>query len=132
MEDFITAAAIAVVTAGWAKDALGPWFYRAGERVREWREPSVVEQIHEEYATGEIGELEMEQRLEDALDTEAQAIRDGLRPIEDVGPTRAAEIADEFASLEAVRRASEEQLRAVEHVGTETAEKVREFFDSQR
>ena len=126
MDEIVTAAAVAVVVGGWAADALGPWAERARSRFREWREPTVVEKIHEEYATGEIGEAEMERRLSRALDPSEERIREAIRPIEGVGETRAGEIAAAFGSLEAVRRASVDELADVEHVGEKIAEKVRD------
>ncbi len=51
--------------------------------------------------------------------------------IRHVGPTAARALAQHFASLEAVRAATVEELSAVEGVGPVIAEAVREWFDGE-
>ncbi|WP_270886638.1 NAD-dependent DNA ligase LigA [Pedococcus sp. 5OH_020] len=50
--------------------------------------------------------------------------------IRHVGPTAARALAQHFGSMEAIRRASVEELAAVEGVGRVIAESVREWFDA--
>ena len=91
-------------------------------------EPTTVEQLHEEYVAGEIGEAELERRLADALDERTDAIREEVEAVDDVGPIRAAEIAETFESVEAVRRASVDELQEAEHVGEAIAVDVHQHF----
>jgi DNA repair protein RadC len=116
--------AAAVLMAYKARD---PITERARERVNP--DPSPVEQIHAEYVDGDIGEEELESRLSYALDERAQTIRDEVEHVEGIGTTRAAEISDHFESVEAVRRASKEELQQVEHVGEKTASDVHRHFN---
>ncbi len=52
--------------------------------------------------------------------------------IPEVGETTARALAGEFGSFEAIRNASEEELRAVEDVGPTVAAEIRGFFESER
>lgn len=52
--------------------------------------------------------------------------------IRHVGPPTARALVNRFPSIEAIARASEEELTEVEEVGAVVASTIREFFDSQR
>jgi excinuclease ABC subunit C len=96
------------------------------ERVREWREPDPMERLHQQYVEGEIGEEEMERRLEVQMDPRNEEIRETVERINGVGPVVSREIAVSFSSLEDVRRADQDELEDVPGVGPERAEAVRE------
>lgn len=52
--------------------------------------------------------------------------------IRDVGPPTARLLAQEFGSIERIARASIEELTAIEGIGPIVAQRIRDFFDSER
>lgn len=91
-------------------------------------EPSPVEQLQADFVDGRIDREEFERRLRFALDNDAEVVRAELTPVDGVGEKRAEELAREFGTVEAVRRASDDDLRSVDGIGEETADAIREHF----
>lgn len=83
-----------------------------------------VEQIHAEYIDGEIGEVEMEMRVANALDERAQRIREVVESVHNVGPETAAPVAERFESVDDLRTASPSELTQIHGIGDSTAEAI--------
>jgi len=91
--------------------------------------PSPVEQLQQEWVDNEITDEEFERRLELALDERAVVIREAVEEIDGVGTERSALLADRFESVEAVRRASRDELTAINDIGPSTAADVQAHFE---
>jgi NAD-dependent DNA ligase len=83
-----------------------------------------VDEAHAAYVAGEIDERELEQRLEIAVDPEADRIRAAVEDVSGVGPARSAAIAREFETIGAVRDAGVDELADVPDVGRALAEAI--------
>jgi len=113
------------------------WVFRTeiqayGKRAVDWYHgpgPSAVEELQQEYVSGEITEGEFERRLELALDSRAVVIRQEVESVSGVGPERSALLADRFESVEEIRRADREELTAVNGIGESTAADIRAHFE---
>lgn len=78
------------------------------------------------YVAGEIDERELEQRLEIAVDPEAERIRAAVENVSGVGSARSAALAHEFETIDAVRDADVDDLADVPDVGPALAEAIDE------
>lgn len=95
---------------------------RAGE------EPSDVERAIAAYRDGYISEAELDDRLELAMDPEAERIRVATEAVNGIGPATSADLALAFDSLEELRAADHDELTDVHGIGPSTAEAVREHL----
>jgi transposase len=89
------------------------------------RDGGDLDELHELYVSGEIGEAELERRLETRIDPEADRIREAIEPIPGVGPITSREVAARFDSLAQLERADRDDLEAVPGVGPDRAEAIR-------
>jgi len=87
-------------------------------------EPSDVDQAIQAYRDGYISETELEDRLELAMDPEAERIRVATEAINGIGPATSADLALAFDSLEELRRADHDELTDVHGIGPSTADAV--------
>lgn len=85
-----------------------------------------VAEIHEQYVTGEIDEIEMEQQLARALDPEFHELRDHVEEVSGIGNDLSEAIAIRFGSVDALRAADDEDLQRISGVGDQRAEAIRE------
>ena len=91
-------------------------------------EPDDIEQAIAAYRDGYISEAELDDRLELAMDPEAERIRVATEAINGIGPATSADLALAFDSLEDLRRADHDDLTAVHGIGPSTADAVREHL----
>ena len=114
-----------------------------GEKaVEQLVEAGLVESLPDLYelTVGDLQELEgwgetsAENLVREIAATTEPALADFLTAlgIPEVGDTTARSLARAFGTFEAVREASEDQLRDVEDVGPTVAAEARDFFDSER
>ena len=114
-----------------------------GEKaVEQLVEAGLVESLPDLYelTVGDLQELEgwgetsAENLVREIAATTEPALADFLTAlgIPEVGDTTARSLARAFGTFEAVREASEDQLRDVEDVGPTVAAEIRDFFDSER
>ena len=114
-----------------------------GEKaVEQLVEAGLVESLPDLYelTVGDLQELEgwgetsAENLVREIAATTEPALADFLTAlgIPEVGDTTARSLARAFGTFEAVREASEDQLRDVEDVGPTLAAEIRDFFDSER
>jgi NAD-dependent DNA ligase len=98
--------------------------------VREYAgdEPTDVEQAIAAYRDGYINEAELDDRLELAMDPEAERIRVATEAINGIGPATSADLALAFDSLEELRRADHDDLTDVHGIGPSTAEAVNQHL----
>ncbi|PCR88615.1 helix-hairpin-helix domain-containing protein [Natrinema ejinorense] len=83
-----------------------------------------IADVHDQFAAGEIDELELERRLEFHVDDRNEKIRAVVEDVNGVGKATSKAIAREFDSLDALRAADQERLEDVHGVGERTAEAV--------
>ena len=114
-----------------------------GESVEQLREAGLVRRLPDLYRLPEHREelVDLEgwgETSADNLIAEIEATREPSLPaflaalgIPTVGESTARNLARRFGSFEAVRGASEAELREVDDVGPKVAETVREFFDDE-
>ena len=112
----------AIAYAGW----LG--IERGIKRVREWRAPSDLDRLKQQYAMGEIDLETYERLLEALLDPRHEQIRDTVEEVAGIGRVTADEIALSFESVEELRRADRDQLEDVSNVGPERADAILSRF----
>ena len=93
-------------------------------------EPTPVEQLQTEWVEGEISQAEFERRLEFALDDDRKVVVAELTPIDNVGEKRARRLSRQLSTVEAVRRADRSELLEVDGIGPETADEIRDHFES--
>jgi DNA ligase (NAD+) len=114
-----------------------------GEKaVEQLVEAGLVESLPDLYelTVGDLQELEgwgetsAENLVREIAATTEPALADFLTAlgIPEVGDTTARALSRAFGTFEAVREASEDQLRDVEDVGPTVAAEIRDFFDSER
>lgn len=85
-----------------------------------------LEAARRAYVDGEISLSEFERRVQLHLDPEADRIREAVEPINGIGPSTSAAIAERFATVDAVEQAEQRELEAVPGVGPDRAEAIRE------
>lgn len=85
---------------------------------------SPVEQAHRNYELGLIDEQELEHRLAFHLDDRNEEIREVVSQVNNVGEEISKDIAQEFESLDELRRADREDLTAIHGVAESTADAV--------
>ena len=78
------------------------------------------------YVHGDIDEIELERRLELALDSRAEEIRETVERVDGIGPATSASIAMHFESVDDLRGADREDLEAIHGVGSKTSRAVQE------
>jgi DNA ligase (NAD+) len=116
-------------------EGLGP------ERVEQLREAGLVESLPDLYdltveelaaleGWGETSAENLVAELEATREPPLDAFLAGLG-IPDVGATTARALATEFGDLDALLDADEAALREVDDVGSEVAESIRDFFDTE-
>jgi hypothetical protein len=78
------------------------------------------------YVRGDIDEIELERRLELALDPRAEKIRETVEAVDGIGPATSASIAMHFEDIDDLRDAGHEDLEAIHGVGPKTSRAVQE------
>jgi len=78
------------------------------------------------YVRGEIDEIELERRLELALDPRAEEIRETVERVDGIGPATSASIAMHFEDVDDLRDADRDDLEAIHGVGPQTSRAVDE------
>ena len=91
-------------------------------------EPDDIEQAIAAYRDGYISEAELDDRLELAMDPEAERIRVATEAINGIGPATSDDLALAFGSLEELRRADHDDLTDVHGIGPSTAEAVNQHL----
>ena len=101
---------------------------RLADWLEETTEPSPVDEVHQAYLDGEIGEDELENRLEVLVDNRAATIREMADNIDGIGDELSREIAREFDSVADLHAADREALESIEGIGEQRAERLLEEF----
>jgi len=96
----------------------------AGDSSRNARDEP--EAARDAYVRGEIDEIELERRLELALDPRAEEIRETVERVDGIGPATSASIAMHFESVDDLRDADREDLESIHGVGPATSRAVDE------
>lgn len=88
-----------------------------------------VEAAHQAYAEGEIDEAELERRIEIAIDEDAQQLRETVEQVAGIGPAHSLTLAQEFDSLDELRRADRADLLNVNGIGSAKADALKRYLD---
>jgi hypothetical protein len=98
------------------------------ERVEDWwhdePETTAVDEVHQRYLDGDIDEDELEERLEILVDDRARTIRDLADDEHGIGTEISRKVAREFDTVGEFVAADVEDLKAIDDVGEERAERL--------
>ena len=97
-------------------------------RVEDWRqndpEQTAIDEVHQLYLDGDIDEDELEDRLEILVDDRARMIRDLADDEHGIGEEISRKVAREFDTVGEYVAADIEDLKAIDDVGEERAERL--------
>jgi ERCC4-type nuclease len=118
--------AFGVALAAWvlAKplERYGAWLH---DRLQtENSEQTAVDEVHQHYLDGDIDEDELEDRLEILVDDWARTIRDLADDEHGIGEEISRKVAREFDTVGEFVAADVEELKAIDDVGQERAERL--------
>jgi len=108
-------------------NAIGDVMQRAAdwlESLQDDDSPSAVDEVHQLYLEDDIDEAELEERLEILVDDRARTIRDLAADEHGIGEEISRKVAREFDTVGEFVAVDVEDLKAIDDVGPERAEKL--------